>query len=840
MQSLRTRRSQAPARKVQRSGTKLSKIAQGVTSRPRDARKSRVDDKIKKRMSMRYADISGPTELNVPPMPSMPTVGGITDGFQNEVVGEKIGSRDDGAAAAAAEEDKKLLDKDDFDPDAYLKLKLANSTEAEVKSLQSSLRGAKDDTAIDLQKNVFKNYAEFVLISKEISTLENEMIELKESLSEYKSMPSLLHIPDPTSTSSSTMTSYRRSSVADLRIMYFNQMQALHTQIEGSAKFAPTTPGRHVVGEVEGVLALNAATYKVVGKVKFVVLDDAVLVARRRRRNGGPDSRSGGSVSEGKLVAERCWPLSEMLVLDTKDSPSMTNVFKIRHGKETHVYRTESPADKKSLLQQLRHVAEELAAKKRKEREGEHERRKSMWQGAGDRMSGYNADRMPQAEWMRELAVKAGEAPDADTKEKLERDARWTSEWADDLTVAIALREWEKATKLVEEGKAKLATVPSLAPKLPGLTSQLTAALLSSLSLVSNKKSTVISLISLLLRLNAGPAARATFLKMRSQVIKNLVRKIKFEGHIGAYIADLAIVTFTAIKHTADWFLASFKENEVASAFIDWAKSQIENYADVFRRQVFSSDVDPKVVEEALKITYSQSKKLLEDYGLDFRFLLEELLTENVQESETNARPAKLNLQDIRIQAPKLSKSSSKLSAPLTSSVSRRSPTPSAGSVRTQSSSSTSSGATTTAAAAATPTALSSAPPSGYSSASFYTPTPATGMFPPSQTQMPPMPALPNIRTPLSSTIPTYGSNTPPLSAPVLPVPLASPLPRRTRSPPPSASPLRSGTSSGMRDRPPRSARASPAPPPRSTNRPGSSAGHRPPPVAVPPREGMI
>ncbi|KAK0466198.1 exo84 subunit/exocyst complex component [Desarmillaria tabescens] len=836
MQSLRTRRSQAPARKVQRSGTKLSKIAQGVTPRPRDARKSRVDDKIKKRMSMRYADISGPTELNVPPMPSIPTVGVITDGFQNEVVGEKIGTRDDGAAVAA-ENDKKLLDKDDFDPDAYLKLKLANSTEAEVKSLQSSLRGAKDDTATDLQKNVFQNYAEFVLISKEISTLENEMIELKESLSEYKSMPSLLHIPDPTSTSSSTMTSYRRSSVADLRIMYFNQMQALHTQIEGSAKFAPTTPGRHVVGEVEGVLSLNAATYKVVGKVKFVVLDDAVLVARRRRRNGGPDSRSGGSVSEGKLVAERCWPLSEMLVLDTKDSPSMTNVFKIRHGKETHVYRTESPADKKSLLQQLRHVAEELAAKKRKEREGEHERRKSLWQGAGHLDTMRNC--MPQTEWMRELAAKAGEAPGVDAKEKLERDARWTSEWADDLTVAIALREWEKATRLVEEGKAKLAAVPPLAPKLPGLTSQLIAALLSSLSLVSNKKSTVISLISLLLRLNAGPAARATFLKMRTQVIKNFVRKIKFEGHIGTYIADLAIVTFTAIKHTADWFLASFKENEVASAFIDWAKSQIENYADVFRRQVFSSDVDPKVVEEALKITYSQSKKLLEDYGLDFRFLLEELLAENVQESETTTKPAKLDLQDIRITAPKLSKSSSKLSHSLTSSVSRRSPTPSASSAMTQSSSSTSSGATTTA-AGATPTALSSAPPSGYSSASFYTPTPATGMFPPSQTQMPPVPALRRARTPLSSAMPTYGTSTPPLSAPVPPVPLASPLPRRTRSPPPSASPLRPGTSNSIRDRPPRSAKASPAPPPRSTNRPGSSAGHRPPPVAVPSREGMI
>ncbi len=148
------------------------------------------------------------------------------------------------------------------------------------------------------------------------------MLELKESLSEYKSMPSLLHIPDPTSASSSNISAYRRSSVADLRVMYYNQMQTLHSQIEGSAKFAPITPGRHVVGEVDGVLSLNAATYKVMGRIKFVVLDDAVLVAKRRRRNGEASASRSGSTSEGKLVADRCWPLSEMLVLDTKDSPS--------------------------------------------------------------------------------------------------------------------------------------------------------------------------------------------------------------------------------------------------------------------------------------------------------------------------------------------------------------------------------------------------------------------------------------------------------------------------------------------------------------------------------------
>lgn len=85
---------------------------------------------------------------------------------------------------------------------------------------------------------------------------------------------------------------------------------------------------------------------------------------------------------------------------------------------------------------------------------------------------------------------------------------------------------------------------------------------------MSNRKSSVVLLISLLNRLKAGAPARSTFLEMRSKVIRGHVRKIRFEGHIGSYIGDLAIVYFTGIKHTADWYLASFKENEVASCKI--------------------------------------------------------------------------------------------------------------------------------------------------------------------------------------------------------------------------------------------------------------------------------
>lgn len=61
----------------------------------------------------------------------------------------------------------------------------------------------------------------------------------------------------------------------------------------------------------------------------------------------------------------------------------MTNVLKIRNNKETYVYRCDLSGDKKVLLTQFRQVAEELAARRRKEREGEHERRKSLWVGGG-------------------------------------------------------------------------------------------------------------------------------------------------------------------------------------------------------------------------------------------------------------------------------------------------------------------------------------------------------------------------------------------------------------------------------------------------------------------------
>jgi hypothetical protein len=64
----------------------------------------------------------------------------------------------------------------------------------------------------------------------------------------------------------------------------------------------------------------------------------------------------------------------------------------------------------------------------------------------------------PGADWMADLARQAGlaDAQGGGAKDKAERDARFVGDFTDDLTVAIALREYERAVQLVEDGMFSL------------------------------------------------------------------------------------------------------------------------------------------------------------------------------------------------------------------------------------------------------------------------------------------------------------------------------------------------------------------------------------------------
>lgn len=233
---------------------------------------------------------------------------------------------------------------------------------------------------------------------------------------------------------------------------------------------------------------------------------------------------------------------------------------------------------------------------------------------------------------------------------------------------------------------------------------------------------------------------------------------------------------------------------------------QIEKFAEMFRKQVYSSDVDSETIDDAITITKTQSKKvrvvclpndlsssypflkLLEEYGLDFRFLLDKVLMENPQDPTRSTPPVYRSHAQTQHQPDPIY-------------------TPASTPVRSRSPASTL-GAPTTSRKARTP---------------------------------PPVPHLP---TSMSSS---------PASVPrPLPSPRASPVPRAA-SPARISSPLpgpprvlaSSGSRPGTPETPlariggPRPLRGSPAPPPRSRDRP-MSGSNRPPPVAIPKRDGMF
>ncbi|GAA5869196.1 hypothetical protein JCM16303_000387 [Sporobolomyces ruberrimus] len=613
---------------------------------------------LKKRQSVAYQQpnqgIPGSLAQPIPAVPSLPTLapnnlvplpttssntrigGGSGSGNQLGLPGARSGTgqgqqqvtqRTQGENQLFATGlDVDQLASEGFKPEDFLKSSLPGGNDEgaarmeDLRRLKNQVESAMKITESELQRSVFNNYADFVIISKEIATLENEMLELKGVLEEWRAVPESLEGgwggDDDLLIGGGSTRRNARNSIADLATLYKSQLSALWEGVEGAQKFLPYVPGRHIITEASTFIELHAATYKAKQPVHLFLLNDAMLVSVKKRRGPGV---GGGAV---RLVAERCFNLSEIVVVDLKDGGDLQNAVKIKRGKETIIFRTDKAEDKKMLLLAFKKVAEELMNKKRKEMLNEAEARK------GD-PSGFRHDydgSFASSEFDPSTILGYGKDDPSG------KDLSWIGNYSDELSVAIATRSFEDAVVLVEKGKTILPQIAGnphasylFRAKLDARTSELVSSLLSDLSDASLRKTGVVVTTGWLLRLGQGEHARETFLTARGALLRKRARQIKFEGDISMYISELAMVCFTLIKNTCEWYMAAFKDNRMASGFVRWASAQVEIYAEIFRRQVYGADQDGRVIEESLEVTKAQGA-MLRDVGLDFSFLLDGLL----------------------------------------------------------------------------------------------------------------------------------------------------------------------------------------------------------------------
>lgn len=249
-----------------------------------------------------------------------------------------------------------------------------------------------------------------------------------------------------------------RSSVANLEQIYNNQLQTLWKEVEGSQKFLPAIPGRHVEIEQRRWAELDAATWKPKQKVSLILLNDHLMVAREKSRNRvNPNTLSMAEAAQKvstRLVAEKCWPLQDIDMLDlapmgsARDKHEMANAISIRCGHESFTYQSErsSSTEKDKLLRKFRQTSEELRRLLRTDTDISTKNKKAM-----DFYSTRDPTIAKKTDLLRSLSNSNDRSEiliDVDGKQK---NLRWVEGQIDELDIEVALQHFEDAVRIIEK-----------------------------------------------------------------------------------------------------------------------------------------------------------------------------------------------------------------------------------------------------------------------------------------------------------------------------------------------------------------------------------------------------
>lgn len=455
------------------------------------------------------------------------------------------------------------------------------------------------------------------------------------------------------------------------------------------------------MAEAPDFIELNSATYKPVKNVALFLLDDLLLIAARKkgRMSTKVKLEAERCFALGDIVVVDLKDnskqqhsnrngLADASTLTTGNSLTggIRDSIKIKRGKETFIYRAEKAESKKALLNAFRRVAEDLANRKKREikgasrsptgneltvtQDGADLRRQSIYAGMNlDPRSG-KGPALAALGGLEEEIDQDETGADGDepgvmklaserVKEERKDPTRWLSDWSDSLAVDIALRRWGSAVEKVGKGKAMLSTYTAsdpvfiaLSTRLSAHTSTLVTSLLAALKSPTLRKTALVALASHLTALGYSSAARQTFLASREELLRKRKRSIKFEGDTELYVGELSMVVFGMVRNTSEWFMATWKESGMASGFVKWALAQIHSFALTFRRQVYGNSVEAshgstdsfdRRIDSAhrARMVAMESAQQLKDVGLDFTFVLRELLkTEEEQAALARAATA--------------------------------------------------------------------------------------------------------------------------------------------------------------------------------------------------------
>ncbi|KAL4988082.1 exocyst complex component exo84 [Aspergillus falconensis] len=611
-----------------------------------------TSDLVKRRYSTRFNQVP---DDGAPPVPNVPQVPSAYAGLGPPQSNRKPSAEPSGPP----EVDLTALRDPSLPVDRYVTNLLANASEDDIREYQQTLKKVKNRTSTDLQQNVYQNRTQFIRISQEADKLKGEMKTLRSLMAELTTalgQTAIGDAPNPMSPTMDERTSKRsnRSSVANLESMWNVQLQTLWKTVEGSQKFLPMVPGRHIVLETGNWAELDSATWKPRRPVHLVLLNDHLLVAAKKRKRVDQSNPNHRGPVPTKLIAEECWPLQDIDMIDLganltgsareeAEDRGITSAICVRVGSKPFTYRHDkrNSSAKSELLATFRKTVEDLRRNLRSETEAAGKNGESL--GYMNALNSRNSLLYSPKLNLNENTDNPRDRPevriDVDGKQQ---NLRWVDSQVDELDIDIALQRFEEAVSSIDrlrtlarglKGNAVAqdvinAKVDERAAKLAGILSR---------SLVDTHGFPVATKtnVTWLTRLGFEDQAREYYLKARSDIISKRIRACIFEGDLPLYIFQISFVYFTLIKNTISTYQQCFP-SVMASACIKWAKHHLDCFNALLTRQLSSVQRGTTVWQKCIGIVHEQAD-ILAEVGVDFTDLVAKGL--EMTEEEKAARP---------------------------------------------------------------------------------------------------------------------------------------------------------------------------------------------------------
>ncbi|KAI8894313.1 hypothetical protein BC833DRAFT_605363 [Globomyces pollinis-pini] len=498
--------------------------------------------------------------------------------------------------------------------------------EDSIQQLHLQLADIKDITSQELRKNVFKNYNEFVIISKEITKLEGDMIAVKSVLSELKEVRdnfgSFGQVANTVAVSTpldNGMDDVDEDEIAKQlakeeieKELKRTRLGNLYREIDGLQKSLPENPSRYLEhdGSQLRLTEINPANYKQKDVVYIHVLSDFIVVALWKK-----NMMSG----KNRLVPDKLFGINEIAFIDMKDSPEMNFAFKIMKGSELYMYKAETLQEKKSVISVIIKVTGDLLTLKKMELESK--------KSAISMIPSPSLVVAPIVEKENKKILKDNLS---------EADYRWLLELSDDLDVLIAHRDFDQAVLNVEKARQIMALCDNDTARLQFIRSSIeeritTLSEIVSIDLTSTSatKNQIQADIDRLQRLGLGDHARDIYLTTRSQVIRHRLRQLHFNGDIVAYMFDYCDIFFRLIKNTCDWFGGSFHDPSMASGFMKWIQIELDYFGKKFRKQIFGVDHEFHIIAECV-ITALDRCEELHSVGMNLTSTFENIINDDL------------------------------------------------------------------------------------------------------------------------------------------------------------------------------------------------------------------